>query len=352
VIEELAEILDWEDLAAGTDSDVATLRVVAKALALGMPRDALMQLMRIFADATDRLADAVVRTFHDYVHERFRAQGLVGRELLEATRGVGRPALDLVEPTLVYFHRRAYHRANREDLLRHLAEETTPPSAMPGEERATVLFVDLASFTPLTATMGDQAGADVLRRFGVTVRSGATQHAGRIVKQIGDAFMLMFPRPAEAIEFGLAMDRFVDVEPQFPALHIGAHHGSVLYREGDYVGGAVNLAARVASAGAAGQFLITQDLRDAAGDIADADFAVLPPRRLKGIPDPIRLIEVRRRGPERSDRETDPVCGLLLHSDDVATRAPWHGSSYAFCCDICKNAFVENPARFVAAQHD
>jgi class 3 adenylate cyclase/YHS domain-containing protein len=352
VIEELAEILDWDDLGAGTDTDVATLRVVAKALKLGMPRDALMQLLRVFADATDRLADAVVRTFHNYVHERFRAQGLGGWQLLEATQRVGRPALDLVEPTLLYFHRRAYQRANRENVLRHLAEETTPPSSTPGEEQATVLFVDLASFTPLTATMGDQAAADVLRRFGVTVRSGATQHAGRIIKQIGDAFMLTFAKPADAIEFGLAMDRFVDAEPQFPALHIGAHHGSVLYREGDYVGGTVNLAARVASSGAAGQFLITEDLREAAGDLADAAFTVLPPRRLKGIPEPICLVGVRRHHPERSNRETDPVCGLLLHAEDVATRATWHGSTYAFCCDICKNAFVENPARFVAAHQD
>ena len=352
VVEELAEILDWKDLGVGTDSDVATLRVVAKALGLGMPREAIMQLMRVFADATDRLADAVVRTFHDYVHDRFRAQGLAGRELLEVTQGVGRPALDLVEPTLVHFHRRAYQRANREDLLRHLAEDTAPPSAIPGEEQGTVLFVDLASFTSLTATMGDQVAADVLRRFSATVRAIAAAHAGRILKQIGDAFMLMFARPQDAIEFGLAMDRFADAEPQFPALHIGAHHGNVLYREGDYVGGTVNLAARVASAGAPGQFLTTEDLRDAAGEIADAEYALLPPRRLKGIPNPIRLVEVRRRSPDRSNRETDPVCGLLLGPDDVAARTPWRGSTYAFCCDICKDAFVEDPARFVVAhQH-
>jgi class 3 adenylate cyclase/YHS domain-containing protein len=197
--------------------------------------------------------------------------------------------------------------------------------------------------------MGDQAAADVLRRFSATVRSSATRHGGRILKQIGDAFMLIFRQPIDAVEFGLAMDRFVDTEPQFPALHIGAHHGSVLYREGDYVGGAVNLAARVASAGAAGQFLITEDLRDAAGDLPDADFTLLPPRRLKGIPDPIRLVEVRRRDPEHSDRETDPVCGLQLLPNDVATRTTWRGTTFAFCCDICQRAFVENPDRFVAA---
>jgi adenylate cyclase len=64
------------------------------------------------------------------------------------------------------------------------------------------------------------------------------------VKQIRDAFILTFARPADAIEFGLTMDRLVDAEPQFPALHIGARQGSVLYRAGDYVGGTVNLAAR------------------------------------------------------------------------------------------------------------
>jgi adenylate cyclase len=206
LIAELTEILDW-DVEAGTESDMAALRILARALELGMPRDALMQIIRVLVDATDRLADAVVRTFHNYVHERFRAQGLVGRELLEATEGVGKPMLELVEPAVVHFHRRAYQRANREDLLRHLAEETTPPAVIPGEEQATVLFVDLASFTALTATMGDQAAADVLRRFSTTVRASATQHGGRLLKQIGDAFMLIFTQPAYAIEFGLAMGR-------------------------------------------------------------------------------------------------------------------------------------------------
>jgi class 3 adenylate cyclase/YHS domain-containing protein/DNA-binding transcriptional MerR regulator len=350
VLAELSEILVWNDDTVLTESDVAAMRVVARALELGMPRDALMQLVRVFADAMDRLADAEVRTFHNYVHERFRAEGLVGQELLEATDRVGRPVLDLVEPAITYFHRRAYQRAIRDDLLRHLAEATRPPTTTPGEEQATLLFVDLAGFTPLTATMGDQRAADVLRRLSTTVRSNANQHGGRILKQIGDAFMLMFAQPADAVRFGLAMDRFVDTEPQFPALHIGAHLGNVLYREGDYVGATVNLAARVASAGAAGQFLITEALRDAAGHFVDIDFVLLPPRRLKGIPDPIRLVEVRHRNPKEANRETDPVCGMLLHAGDVAGRTTWRGIDFAFCSEICKQAFDEDPAHFAAAQ--
>jgi class 3 adenylate cyclase/YHS domain-containing protein len=348
VIAELGGILDWGDVGAGTDADVAAVRVAAQALALGMPRDALMQMVRVFTDVMARLADAEVRTFHDYVHERFRAQGLAGPELLQATEGIAKPVLDLVEPAVVHFHRRAYQRASREDLLRHLAEATYPASATPGEEQATVLFVDLASFTALTATMGNRMAVDVLGRFSDTVRASAFRCGGRILKQIGDAFMLMFSQPDDAIEFGLEMDRFVATEPRFPALHIGAHHGAVLYREGDYVGTTVNLAARVASAGAAGKFLITEELRDAIEKVTDADFVSLPPQRLKGIRDPICLIEVRRRGPESSNRPIDPVCGLRLGPNDVASHATWHGITFAFCCELCKNVFSEDPGRFVS----
>jgi class 3 adenylate cyclase len=349
LITHLADLLEWGDPANGTESDVAALGTLARALQLGMPRDALLQVVRVFVDATDRLADGVVRTFHDYVHERFRADGFGGAELVEATQGVGRPLLDLVEPSVVYFLRRAYRRANREDMLRHLTEDTNPPPSTPGVEHATVLFVDLASFTPLTETMGDHTAADLLGRFSAIVRSTTNQYRGRIVKQIGDAFMVVFAQPRDAVEFGLAMDRFVSDEPQFPALHLGAHQGSLLYRDGDYVGGTVNLAARVASAGAAGQFLITQELRAAAGELADGDFVELPPRRLKGIAEPMRLIQVRRRDPDRSQRETDPECGLLLRPDDVATRTTWNGKTFAFCCQMCEQAFTDNPARFSAA---
>ena len=154
--------------------------------------------------------------------------------------------------------------------------------------------------------------------------------------------MLMSAQPSDAIAFGLAMDRFVDAESQFPALHIGAHCGAVLYREGDYVRATVNLAARVASAGSAGQFLITEDLLDTAGHHPGIDFATLPPRRLKGIPDPIYLVEVRRHVANRSQRETDPVCGILLHPSDIASETTWAGTVFVFCSEKCNAHLTPN----------
>jgi len=347
---ELMELLGWDADAAATSEDVQALERLVQAVATGLEREPLLQLVRVYADLLDRLADAEVRIFHDYVHEPFRARGLSGHELLRASEALGKPLLELVEPTLLYFHRRAWERVNGEDLLRHLLEETAPPASAPGESTATVLFIDLAGFTPLTVAMGDTAAAEVLRRFAAMVRASAARTGGRIVKQIGDAFMLTFVQPGAAIGFGLAIARQAGQESQFPAVHIGAHTGTVLFREGDYVGGAVNLAARVTSASAPGQFLITTTTRRALEPIPDVEFTDLPPRALKGIADPVGLVDVRPASRGGSAQERDAVCGMGLAAADVATVIRWQGRSYAFCSPECAQLFRGAPRRYAQRQ--
>ncbi len=148
----------------------------------------MLQLVRAFADATSRAADAANRTFHLYVHERFRAEGLRGAELMAATQTVANPLVGLIEPAVLYFHRKGWERATREDMILHLIEESTAPSAVPGELITTVLFVDLSSFTPLSDAMGDTIAAQVLGRFAELVREATARCDGQVVMQIGDAF--------------------------------------------------------------------------------------------------------------------------------------------------------------------
>ena len=348
IIAELGEVLVWDATARATTQDVDALVLLAQALEMGLDRTPLLELVRVYADLLDRLADAEVRIFHEYVHEEFRSQGLSGPELLEATESLGKPLLKLVEPAVVYFHRRAWQRVNGEDLLRHVMESEAPPTPTPGELVVTVLFIDLAGYTPLTLAMGDAIAADVLRRFAAVVRAGASTMGGRIVKQIGDAFMLTFVDAGDAIRFGLDVRNRVEEESQFPAVHLGAHTGPVLFREADYVGAAVNLAARVASAGSAGQFLITEAVRAAAVHVPDAEFTSLPARTLKGITEPVQLMDVRQRGREASatSLHIDPVCGMQLDPSDVATTTNWRGESYYFCSQECADAFVGSPERF------
>lgn len=146
------------------------LGVIAEALHNGFPEDALLQLVRCSPTRPNGLADAAIRTFHDYVHDHLRAQGLTGPARHAAGERLVTPTLDDSRRRLALPVPPSLHgRAAQEELLRHLRDEPTPQSGVPGEEHSTVLFVDLAGFTPLAATMGDLAAAEVLGIFGTTV---------------------------------------------------------------------------------------------------------------------------------------------------------------------------------------
>jgi adenylate cyclase len=289
----LEALIEMRRLAPGeavTEEDVAAMQMGSDAVALGFPAEALVELLRVFVDSMDRIAEAEVRVFHNYVHEQNRVRGLVGEELLQATDAVSQPMLAMADPTLLYLHKRAMARAMRDDFVRHLTEDSRPLMRTPGEAPATVVFIDLSGFTPLTSAVGDTGAAEVLARFGSIVRACSTRWHGRIVKQIGDAFMLAFDSPKGALRFGIDVLGAVDAQTGFPAVHIGAHHGFVLYRDGDYVGNTVNLAARVAGASSPGQFLVTASVADGAPE--DVILQEQPPLTLKGIEQPTTVFAV------------------------------------------------------------
>jgi adenylate cyclase len=72
-----------------------------------------------------------------------------------------------------------------------------------------------------------------------------------------------------------------------PRPRIGIHNGQVLYRDGDYYGREVNLAARVAARAAGGEVLVTRPVIENAG--AHLEFEPIGEVRLKGFARPTEL---------------------------------------------------------------
>src|SRR5205823_9549982 len=131
-----------------TAADLDMLTGCKVALDAGLPEEALVQLWRVFADALGRVAEAEIRLFHFYVHERLRAAGLSGPKLHQLSNESGERLLALVEPAMLYFHRKGMAQAVLDDVQLHLAPDGTEEA--PGQLAAAVMFVDLSSFTPLT----------------------------------------------------------------------------------------------------------------------------------------------------------------------------------------------------------
>jgi len=283
------------------------------------------------------------------VHERLKATGMSERELMQASDAARGQMAPLIEPLILYFHRKGLERALREDAVMHLQEDVglASPAELPGQLWVAILFVDLASFTPMTVAMGDQMAAEVLERFSRIVREAVTRREGRVVKQIGDAFMLTFPEPRSAVACALEIEHRRADEPQFPAVRSGLHWGQVLYREGDYLGVSVNVAARVAAEAQRHQVLVTAPVRREAAGLSDVEFVPLGTRRLKGLTDEVELFQVVRRGREGATRrQVDPVCGMELGVGEAAARLSFKGQERVFCSQECLQRFVAEPERY------
>jgi len=305
------------------DEDLRVLRAFKVALDAGFPEEALVQLVRVYADALSRVADTESRLFHFYVHDSLKAQGLSGRALVEVATVSGNRIAPLMEPVILYFHRKGWKRAAREDAVMHLQDDSalTQKPAVPGRLRMAIVFVDLSNFTPLAEAMGDHTAAQVLERFSQLVRETVSRCEGRVVKQIGDAFMLAFPESRSAVAAALEIERRATAESQFPAVRSGVHWGQVLYREGDYLGANVNVAARLAAEAQRHQVLVTVAVRTEAGRLPDLEFVSLGKRRLKGVADEMELFEARRSVETTAgQRPIDPVCGM-----ELGQPRSWHG---------------------------
>lgn len=328
------------------DDDVESFRGLAAAVQAGMPPDTLLQVARVLGDSLARVADAEVRLFHFYVHQDLRASGLDGEQLHAVSIDAAHALRGLAEAGVTYYHRVSFERSMREDMLLHLAEDISDDDSARGALLVAVLFVDLAGFTPLTEVMGDSAAAEVLDRFSELVREGASTCRGRVIKQIGDEFMLVFPDGRAAVRFGLGLMDRVAHEDQFPGLRIGAHVGPALYREADYLGSTVNTAARVAATAQRGQFLASLAMREAFGDEPTAEWTSLGGRRLKGLSAEVELHEVRS-AQQHAAPTIDPVCGMQLTPDRCEIRTEWKGTEFFFCSENCRDRFLAAPEEFV-----
>jgi class 3 adenylate cyclase len=112
--------------------------------------------------------------------------------------------------------------------------------------------------------------------------------------------------------------RLAGEEPQFPAMHAGVHYGPVLYRDGDYLGSTVNIAAR-----------------RRAGELTEIAFHPLGTHDIKGIEERLELYRAENTEGAATPRRTDPVCGMQLRDDEIAARMTVGTEEQAFCSTHC-----------------
>lgn len=264
------------------DRDLAMLEHAAEALTLGFPLVAFLQLIRVYGQAVADIADAEVRLFHLYVHEPLMRDGVPGPEIAEQMTELSEQLLPLSVPVIDHLHRRLLQHFVEQDVIRHIESDPAEASEL-GRVRVAIAFADLTGYTQLTEQQGDERAAVIVERFADLVKE-TLPDAARVVKTIGDEVMVVSSDPEALVDWAVGFQQLVTDEPR---PRIGVHVGEVVYRDGDYFGREVNLAARVAARAATGEVLATSAIVAAAGP--NLEFTLLGEVRLKGFADPTEL---------------------------------------------------------------
>ncbi len=197
--------------------------------------------------------------------------------------------------------------------------------------------MDLAGFTALTESQGDEDAANIATKFADLTRA-ALQPGEHLVKTIGDAVMVTSPSPKTAVAL---VERLLIRATGLPALRAGIHYGGLVERNGDVFGATVNLAARVAAEAHPGEVLGTQPIAEAAEENG-IPVIELGNVLMKNVKEPVPLYSL---GLVLGAMETpiDPVCQTPIDRRSACGRLTHEGQQYWFCSLTCAAAFASNP---------
>src|ERR1700746_4071887 len=151
----------------------------------------------------------------------------------------------------------------------------------------TFLFTDVEGSTRLWEADPDEMRL-ALAAHDQVLRKAIEAHGGWLFKHTGDGVCAAFGSPKAAVDAAVAAQQALELP-----VRMGIATGEAELRDGDYFGTVLNRAARVMAAGHGGQILLADST---AGLLSGVDLLDLGPRRLRDVPIPVGVFQVRASG--------------------------------------------------------
>lgn len=194
---------------------------------------------------------------------------------------------------------------------------------------AAVMLTDVVGYSALTQR-NERAALALLREQERIVRPIFGGFGGRIVKTLGDGFLLEFSNALAAVRCATEVQRALDRRNAHTVgepieLRIGIHLGDVVHRSRDVFGDAVNIVARIQPLADPGGVCVSQQVYDQVRNKVDTSFVLIGTPSLKHIETPIPIYRLdlpsaRPRAPapsrERPRVAVLPLANISGNADD------------------------------------
>lgn len=166
-----------------------------------------------------------------------------------------------------------------------------------GQKQAAILIADVAGYSALAEARESETIAAV-RDLGSRIIAPAAQaHEGRVVKTVGDGFLLEFPSSVPAVKAAMAISSKAAACRNGPRglslrLRMGIHAGTVFPAGDDLLGNCVNIAARLQSLAAPGEICISGTVHEQVRGRVGAAFDDLGLQQVRNIAEPVRIYRI------------------------------------------------------------
>jgi class 3 adenylate cyclase len=179
-----------------------------------------------------------------------------------------------------------------------MPDESTPQSTTTIERRlSTILCADVASYSKMMAA-NEERTVNVFRGHREIFESMVNQHRGRIFNTAGDALLVEFNSPVEAVRCATDIQAALRTRNEHLApeekmqFRMGINLGDVIIQGGDLLGDGVNIAARIQAATTPGGICISGSVHDQIQNKLSLDFKLLGEQTYKNIPKPVRTYTI------------------------------------------------------------
>jgi len=167
---------------------------------------------------------------------------------------------------------------------------------MVSTEFAAILFTDVVGSTELSQRLSVDAADEIRRGHFSILRQALTEAGGAEVKNLGDGLMVVFPAASAALACAVAMQQGVERDNRGREhavdLRVGLSGGEVSREDDDFFGDPVIEAARLCASCDGGQVLAADVMRLMAGRRNRHVCRDVGLMTLKGLPEPVRAVEV------------------------------------------------------------
>ncbi|MBN1688840.1 MAG: RDD family protein [Candidatus Omnitrophica bacterium] len=168
-------------------------------------------------------------------------------------------------------------------------------------QNLTIMFTDMKDFSAKTSAQSREATVDMIRRHKELLVPVIEGRGGKLIKSIGDAFLVTFESPTDAVLAGMALQSVLhefnekNPTPSRIEVRVAINTGEVSLDEGDVYGEAVNIASRIQGLAEPNEIYFTEStfLSMNKSEVPSAEIGY---RILKGIPQKIKIYKVLKEG--------------------------------------------------------